>query len=386
MNPYPDSEHSRWHPNTSYSALEESITNDILIEHFSLQTDDFDLLKRVRQDSSRLGFTVLLKTLEFLGFPPQEKSVIPAIIVKHIGNQLGLDVELFKQYTWKNRAWDQHISIIREHTGYRPFDADDVIVLSNQLVEEANESPSRKELFDIAVYKCRERRIELPSEKELQRIVNSARSNFFSNVYQTISDRISPEIRNRMTACFQPDESDTASYDWIKTKAGRLGINNLLEEINKLNSIRKFQIEPDVLFNGISQVVLRQLRDRALPEDSYLMRRHPDQIRYTMMSVLLHFRQQEVTDNIIRSFLELIRRIEKKADKSLETKLIKNIRKIYGKSNILYKIAKVSTENPEGTIQDVIFKAIDVDVLKRIVDEFDAESEEANYDSSKTKS
>jgi len=368
-----------------YPSIAGLISKDELIENFTFHTEDFNLLKRIRQDSTRLGFAVLLKTFKFAGYPPHGKCDIPTTVINRIADQLGLKVELFESYKWKNRAWYQHISIIREHTGYRPFDADDISALSSRLIEKANESPSRKELLDIAVNECRENRIELPTERELQRIVNSARNSFFEEVYQKIYNRIPVKFRKRMYACLKPAENEITSYDWMKSKAGRLGMRNLIEEISKLNFIREFEIETEILFDGISHGVIRYLKDRVRPEDSYQMRRHPATIRYSLMAILLHFRQQDVTDNIVRSFLELIRRIEKKADKSLEVKLVKNIRKVYGKSNILYKIAKASTENPEGTIQEIIFKAVGIDVLKRIVDEFDAESQEADYDNSKTK-
>lgn len=369
----------------AYPRLSSRFSNEDLSENLTLQSGDFNVLKRIRRDENRLGFAVLLKTFEYLGYPPQQKRIIPAIVVNRISEQLGLDAKLFSKYKWKNRAWDQHISIIREYTGFRPFDVNDTHSLSNQLIKSANDLPSQKELLNAAIQGCRNSRIELPSEKELLRIINSARNTILQSIYQKIYERISPGIRERMDVCLKAGASNTTSYDWMKSKAGRLGMRNLIDEIRKLNFIKEFEIEPGILFNGISQGVLHYLRDRARPEDSYQMRRHPAPIRYSLMAVLLHFRQQDVTDNIVRSFLELIRRIEKKADKSLEVKLVKNIRRVYGKSNILYKIAKASTENPEGTIQDVIFTAVGEDVLKRIVDEFDAESQEADYDASKTK-
>jgi hypothetical protein len=171
----------------------------------------------------------------------------------------------------------------------------------------------------------------------------------------------------------------------MKSKAGRLGMPSILEEIRKLNFIRQFNLEPEICFRGFSQEVLRYFKKRALPENSYQMDRHPAPICHTYMSVLLYFLQQKITDNIIRSFMELIRRIEKKADKSLEKKLIKNIKKVYGKSNILYKIAKASTENPDGTVEEVVFKTVSHDILKRIVEEFDTDNQGADYESSRTK-
>ena len=366
-----------------YPTLGSHPSKSFLAEHFNLHESDFRLLKKIRQDSSRLGFAVLLKSFSYLGYPPHNKKDLPIAVIQWVGNQLGLGCHQFERYEWKSRAWDKHLSIIREHTGFRPFGSEDASALTAYLINKTNETPTRKELISASIRQCRLQSIELPKEKELIRLVNSALSRFFNTTYQKISGRIAPEIKGKMDACLQSGEVETSTYDWMKSKAGRLGMRNVLEEIDKLAWVKKFDDTP-FLFDGISQQILTKLRNRARPEDSYLMRRHPAPIRYSLLAVLLYFRQQEITDNIVRSFLELIRRIEKKADKSLEKKLVNNIKKVYGKNNLLYKIAKASTENPEGKVKDVIYQAVGLDVLKRIVTEFDVQTQEADYERSKT--
>jgi TnpA family transposase len=369
----------------AYPTIPERLSDANLREYFNLRSDDLELSKRIRHDSTRLGFLVLLKSFQYLGYPPHEKTAIPAFIVKWISAQVGLNPDLFNRYKWKNRTWDLHISIIRDHTGFRPCEADDSSELHVWLTQKTNDKPARNDLLDSAVQKCRNNQIELPSDKELLLLVNSARNSFFQDVYQKISDRLTPEIKDRMKACLKAGETDTTEYDWIKSKAGRLGMPSILEEIRKLNFIRQFNLEPEICFKGISQEALRYFKRRALPENSYQMDRHPVPICHTYISVLIYSLQQKITDNIVRSFMELIRRIEKKADKSLEKKLIKNIKKVYGKNNILYKIAKASTENPDGTVEEVVFKTVGHDILKRIVEEFDAENQGADYESSRTR-
>jgi hypothetical protein len=111
------------------------------------------------------------------------KTTSHPAIVSRIADQLGLNIDLFKGYEWRTRVWYRHLSMIHEHTGFRPFEATDIPSLTSRLIDRTNQAPLRKELLDIAVNECRERRVELPSEKELSRIVSSARNSFFDGMY-----------------------------------------------------------------------------------------------------------------------------------------------------------------------------------------------------------
>jgi hypothetical protein len=87
------------------------IANEDLIEHFSLTPDERYLLSRWRKDANTLGFTVLLKAFQFLGYPPRQKEHIPGAIISCISRQLKLDAILgiFDQRRKKSNR-DRHDS------------------------------------------------------------------------------------------------------------------------------------------------------------------------------------------------------------------------------------------------------------------------------------
>ena len=146
-----------------------------------------------------------------------------------------------------------------------------------------------------------------------------------------------PHIRDQIGACLEPSETGSTLYDWMKSPPGQLGIKTILEEVKKLRFIKGFNIDVSRYFPATSSKVLQILRDRARVEDAYQMRRHPLAVQITLMAAFLQTRQAEVTDHIVRIFLELIRRIEKKADRTMEKEISRNIRKIFGKNQILYR-------------------------------------------------
>ena len=124
--------------------------------------------------------------------------------------------------------------------------------------------------------------------------------------------------------------------------------------------------------------MLKLLYERAAPETAYQMNQHPSSYRYALMAAFLYFRRMELTDNIIGMFLQLIHRIEKRADTKLEQELTKSIKTVYKKRELLYKIAKASTQNPRGTVEGVLFPVIGKEIFEQIVEEY--EGQELRYE------
>jgi len=69
------------------------------------------------------------------------------------------------------------------------------------LVDEANNYPSRSKIFFAAIKRCRQLCIELPTENELQRLVNSAWRQYLDITCQKISETLSTENKEKIDRC-----------------------------------------------------------------------------------------------------------------------------------------------------------------------------------------
>lgn len=142
----------------TYPYLKPNFFKEELMDHFLLDLEEKGLLVQIRKNKNLLGFTVLLKTFMYLGYPPRRKDDIPDVVVEWLANQIppdGLSPASFQDYQWKGRLWDFHMAIIRKHTGCRPFEAEHGAPLTEWLITKANESPSIKDLLNEAVQWCR---------------------------------------------------------------------------------------------------------------------------------------------------------------------------------------------------------------------------------------
>ena len=366
-----------------YPHIPQHFSKEELFEHFTLTQEEKYILPQWRKEKNILGFAVLLKTYLFLGFPPRRKGEVPAPIVSWISQQLDVDPIGYERYLWKSRLWDIHLASIRGFTGFGPGNRDDFQKLVQWLIDEARYHPTRSKMYVAAIQRCRLLHLELPREKELLRLVNSTWQQYLSITCREISEHLGPEIREKMDQCLDFDPNDKERYGWMKANPRKIGMKTLLHEIKRLQFVNEFGIKADVHLIDVPDDVLKLLRERAIPEGSYQMKRHQPDFRYALMAVLLHFRRMELTDNITEIFLNLIRRIEKKADKKLERDLIRSIRTVFKKRELLYKMAKASTQSPHDTVENVLFPAVGKEILYQIVEEY--EGQDLKYENTQTK-
>ncbi len=354
-----------------YPHLKMHFSQEELVEHFTLTSEERFFLPQWRQEGCVLGCAVLLKTYIFLGYPPPRKEDVSAPIISWLGQQLKLSPCEFESYSWKNRRWDEHLAAIREFTGFRPWTDDDGQPLVQWLVEEAGRHPSRPQMMSAAIERCRQVRRELPAEKELQRLANSAWWQFQNRVCQEIAERLGPEIRRKMDQCLDVVPPQTDRYEWMKATPGKSGLKCILREIERLRFIQEFGLQPDVHLRDVPAEVRQQLRDRAAPEGAYQMKRHPPEVRYALMAALLHFRRMEVTDAVVGVLLQLVRRLEDKADRTLAKEAVRDIEKVYRKQEILYKLSIAATQRPGDPVEDVLFPVVGRETLLKVIAEYE---------------
>lgn len=366
-----------------YPHLRSNITYEYLIEHFTLTQDERYLIALRRRNVNILGFTVLLKTFQYLGYPPRQKEDIPDSVISFISGQLDINSTLFIAYPWKNSVWKNHLKAIREYTGFVPITQKKSLRLEEWLIDEARSHPTRSKMYFSAIQRCSHLLIELPKEQELQRLVNSAWKQYLSIVYEKISNNLETEVYNKIDDCLETDPHGLNRYIWMKSNPGKVGIKTLLLEIERLQYVQEFDIRFESHFKDIPEDVLKLLRERGIPEDTTQMKRHLSHTKYAMMAVLIYYRRVKLTDNVINIFSKLIRRIKTKSNKTLEKELIKTIKKIYKKKELLYKVAKASTECPHETVENVIFPVVGKEIFNQIISEY--EGQDLSYENNQAK-
>ena len=354
---------------TGYPRFGQSFTDEELIEHFLLSEMDQKFIARFRGDVNCHGVAVLLKSLQFLGYFPHLREV-PATVKLFIAKQLNLTFDSSQQYPWETTTRDNHFARIRQYTDFRfPTAADrenlDDWLKKNAALKAITFSP----LFEHAIERLRTLYIELPAESELTRIVNSALNGFFADVHHLIAQRLNETVIANCNQWLKVAEVEPAStFEWVKAPAGAAGVVNLQKEVSKLQALRQVGVTKEHL-TGVPFKVQKILFQRARNEKASEMQNHPHEIRNCSMACFITVCTMQVIDDIVQMFVKLIHRIDVRAENQRDKQLLADFSRVEGKTQILYRVAEVVTENPDGTIRDVIFPKVKPETFLNLVAE-----------------
>jgi len=115
----------------------------------------------------------------------------------------------------------------------------------------------------------------------------------------------------------------------------------MFDEISKLEQLRALNLPAD-LFAQVPRKVIQGYKQRASVEEPYELRRHPIALRYTLLSAFCYLRMQEISDTLVDVLLEIVHRIGVRAERKVERELLEDLRKVTGKTNLLFRLAEAT--------------------------------------------
>ncbi len=360
--------------------MKQQWTAQELIDHWTFTQEEIALVQNIGQtDYNRLGYGLLLKYFQREGKFPQRKQDIPAVIVGHIAQQLHIQETAFDFYKWTGRTMMRHRVHIRQFLGIRIGTVADATKITAWLSTQALLGEDRQfdRLREVVYERYRDLKIEPPESKSIDRLIRSAVRTADEQFYMTTMEKLSPTTRVKLDALLNPitfidGTTDNMSIlQLLRSEAGGIKLDSVLAEIEKLKQIRSLDLPLD-LFSQSSRKVVSWYRQRLAIEDLHDVRRHPEHIRYTLLSAYCFEREQEITDALIELLINLIHRIEKRAERTVDKQVLKDIKRIRGKHRLLYEVAEASIENPHGTVKDVIYPVVPEQTLRDLIQEFKA--------------
>jgi TnpA family transposase len=355
-----------------------------LIEYFTFLPNEFLQLGN-KTGETRLGFAVLFKFFQYDAKFPNHKNEIPKEIIVYIAKQIKIDPTLFDNYNWEGRSIKYHRLQIRKFFNFREVNDIDIEKMTDWLSKQAFYNELNLEsLKEEAYRKFRKQRIEPPKPDRFDRMLRSSlftsENQFFQNTFNKLSEKTITKIDNLIGELIKLDElnysdinkninKESLSFNDLRSDPGRIGIESVFCEIMKLKTIQILEL-PENLFSDISLKILKIYKQRVLSEDITELRRHPNHVRYTLLAVFFWIRYREITDNLVELLMQIIHRISVRAEKKVDKELIKDFRKVSGKNNILFNMAKAVLDNPDDTVRNVVFPIVNENILKSLIKEF----------------
>jgi hypothetical protein len=237
--------------------------------------------------------------------------------------------------------------------------------------------------------------IEPPTPDRLSRLLHTALHQFDTQFCASISQQLTPEIRAHLDALLTtivseepssaevsteaasdqegitPTQRSRSVWQSLKQDAGQMSLEHTLEEIAKLERIEQLGL-PATLFAQASPKLLQQYRQRIVIEEIHEIRRHPDALRWTLLAAYCWLRQQEIIDTLVDLLLDMAHHLSTKAERRVEQAFVRDIKKVSGKTNLLFRRAEAAIDQPDGTIRTVIFPVVPEQTLRDLVKEYKA--------------
>jgi len=339
-----------------------------LSRYWSLSYEEIEFLKK-KPYKNHIAISVQLKYYKYFGYFPQKPKQIAESALLYIAEQLSITIETYSNYDWNNRLARHHRQEILDFLGIRKFTEGDKREIYDWLCKAV--FPNGNTINDSLEYVyewLHQNKIDRPAEKELVRDLSSAYSNYEKSLFENISSGLSDDSKAIIDYCLE-DNIDSISFALLKSDPGRVSLDSVLKEIEKLEFINQLDL-PEQQLTSLNSKIMSRIRSRALSETAWELRRHPTHIRYVLMSVFLYSRRSELIDGLVELLIQIIHRLSVKAEKKVTKTLMQDFRKVYGKDLLLMRIAEAALNNPDNTVKEVVYPVADVQILNNLVKEY----------------
>ncbi len=357
-------------------------TNEDLVAQWTLHPGELTLVE-YKEGTNRLGFALLLKYFQIDGRFPRQKHDVPVPAIAFVATQLDISIALYPAYDWDGRTIKQHRADIRAFVGFREsttLDYDDMI--ATLLINDVPNDHQIEHLKAIVYTRFRTLQIEPPTPDRVERLVRSALHTYEQQFCATIHAQLSPEtliqieaLLSTVTIAEQNDEPGADSsfmrsaFQELKLDPGSMSLESILTAVAKLTRIRQLGL-PATLFADVPPKIILHYCQRATAEATRAMRRHPEPIRATLLAAYCLVRAQEITDQLIELLIDIVHRIGAKAQRKVEKAFLSDLKRVSGKTNLLFQLAEAAVEHPDGVVKEVLYPVVSERVLRELVKEY----------------
>lgn len=346
-----------------------------LTDYWSLTHEEFELLTN-RTSRSRLGFAALLKFFQLEYRFPDDRREVPRLALEYLAKQLEVPRDEFEEYDLEGRSCERDRAQIRALLGFRPPTVDDAEEIANWLCETVLPADHEQDhIHEAALDWCRRKRIEPPTKPRLDRAIGSALRAFEKRFFAWCLEKVPAECQTALDALVLPNdehgEKDRTPFAELRTDPGRPSLQSILRELSKLHVIDSVGLPRD-LFEQTPPKLLRKYRLRAATEPPREIRRHPEPIRYTLLSAFCVQRRKEIVDGLVDLLILVVHRIGVRSERKVVRALLEDLRRVHGKTALLFRIAEAAIDNPDGIVRDVLYPVVSEQTLRDLVREFKA--------------
>lgn len=311
----------RFHPNQKIKAKE-------LDSDYSLTTDELRYIKEnIRGDSLRLGFGVLLKVFQRLGYFPSLKE-IPEAVIKHITKQICFINESTKFSYEHESSFNRHRRRVYEYLNVKRWEkhSDNTIgdphhPARHHAIRVAYNAAQTMnfpaDIINVVVEDLRRSNYELPAFNQLSRLVRHARFSVNNKIFHDINNQLNSNQIDFLDSLLEINDDNRTDYNKLKQLPKKATISHFRELLKHHDWLMAMHGMEKYLAN-ISKVKLQQFAEQARSLDASDLKKYSSSKRYSLIICLLYQSQCHAKDALALTFCKMMAKIHKRAKEKLE--------------------------------------------------------------------
>ncbi len=287
--------------------------------YFTLSKRDLELVRERRGDQNRLGFSLQLGALRYLGFSPDDLSTAPSDVVSYLACQVDADPGTLSAYASRDHTRTSHLQEIESHLGFRHPTPEDLEELSDWVLERALEHDKPTLLFGLAAQKLLSAKIVRPGVTVLERLVASARDRTGPETYHRLEPLLIPELREVLDGLLVADGTRKGTQlSWLRQGAGENSAKAILAELSKLERLREWGADGWDMA-GLNHNRLKFLAQLGSRSTNQALGRAPEERRYPILVAFLRQTHEDISDEVIEMFDLILADFYRRAGNDLES-------------------------------------------------------------------
>ena len=211
---------------------------------FFLDDADRSLVARRRGDQNRLGFSLQLGTVRFVGMFLADPLDVPAVVVDYLAGQLGVaDASSVKRYAGRQSTQWEHAAEIRQAYGYRDFTDERPQVEVRAFIDARawTRTDGPRALFDQAVAWLRELKVLLPGASILGRLVAEVRTAAADRLHDVIAsaaESSDPGLPGRLYGLLEvPEGSQVSELERLRRAPARASAPQMVRSLDRASEV-----------------------------------------------------------------------------------------------------------------------------------------------------
>jgi TnpA family transposase len=285
---------------------------------FTLSDDDRRLVESKHGDQNRLGCALLVCTLRWLGFVPDNLGRAPLTVLVYLARQLNVENAISDRYGRRERTRRDHFAEVAAHLGFRRATPDDWRIFRDWLGDRALEHDRPLTLMSLLCERLFSLKVIRPGITRLERLTAVARRDAEQRTWRDTRALMTDELKTRLDALLDTDtQVRQTQLTWLRTGAVSATPSAILDSLKKIRLLREFGVDGWSM-DAFHPNRLKFLAQLGRKTTAHSLRRMPPERRYPILVGFLHQSLRETIDETLDLYDRCLWEAHARAGRELE--------------------------------------------------------------------